>query len=217
MAGFRNRTDAGRQLARELSHWRAANPVVLALPRGGVPVGYEVACALRAPLDVVGVHKLGVPGQPELAFGAVGEDGVTVFNDDVVDSLSLTVERIDAVAAHEAEGLDEALRDLRGTAPRIDPQGRTAILVDDGIATGATVRAAVAVLHARAASAVVLAVPVGPPDTLAALRPQVTDLVCIRQPAGFLAVGQWYADFGQVGTAAVRDLMERAAARSLAD
>jgi predicted phosphoribosyltransferase len=209
---FYDRTDAGRQLAAALRHYTDdPNVIVLALPRGGVPVGYEVARELGAPLDVFLVRKLGVPGREELAMGAIASGGVRVVNREVVRELGLTDEDIDEAAAHECEELrrrEEAYRDGR---PAPDLRGRTVILVDDGLATGSTMRAAVAAVRKLSPAKVVVAVPVGAADTCREFSRFADEVVCVQTPDPFFAVGGWYHDFSQTTDEEVRDLLARAA------
>jgi putative phosphoribosyl transferase len=192
---FRDRTDAGRRLGAALAELRADEPVVLALPRGGVPVAAEVAAALRAPLDVVLVRKLGVPTQPELAMGAIGEGGVRVVNDEVVRAAQVTPEQLDAVERRERDELERRAVRYRGGRGPLSLADRTVVVVDDGLATGSTARAATRVVRAHGARRIVLAVPVAPPETLDALREEVDEIVCLESPAHLFAVGQWYGDF----------------------
>ena len=204
---FRDRAHAGRALAARLAHLRAAAPVVVGLPRGGVPVAAEVAAALGAQLDVVLVRKIGAPDREELAVGAIGEDGVTVRNDAVLRELGISWDDLTDRIEHERAEIRRRAAVLRsGTRP--DLHGRTVILVDDGIATGATVIAALRVLRDLGASHVVLAVPVAPPDSLAALAPLADEIVCPMTPKRFAAVGQWYDDFTQVPDDRVRTLLK---------
>jgi len=209
---FRDRVAAGRQLAADLAEY-AHRPdiVVLALPRGGVPVAYEVARALGAPLDVFLVRKLGVPGQEEVAMGAVATGGVRVLNDSIVRSLGIPREVIDAVTARELEELAHRERLYRGDRPSVDVRGRTVILVDDGLATGATMVAAVRALRQRGPARIVVAVPIAPPETCAALRAEADDVVCTMTPEPFRAVGVWYQDFSQTTDDEVRALLARSA------
>jgi putative phosphoribosyl transferase len=200
---FRDRRDAGRQLATALEDLRDDRPVVLGLPRGGVPVAAEVASALDAPLDVILVRKLGVPVQPELAMGAIGEDGVRVLNVEVVDAIHADEATIDEVERRERAELAARADRFRSGRPRLDVSGRTVIVVDDGIATGSTARAAIAVARAHGAARVVLAVPVAPPRTCRELAEVADDVVCLQQPEPFLAVGQFYRDFAQTTDAEV--------------
>ncbi len=204
---FRDRADAGRALAARLGHLRAADPVVVGLPRGGVPVAAEVAAALGAQLDVVLVRKIGAPDREELAVGAIGEDGVTVRNDAVLRELGLSWDDLADRIERERDEIRRRAAVLRsGARPQL--RGRTVILVDDGIATGATVVAALRVLRDLGASHVVLAVPVAQPDSLAALAPHADEVVCPVTPRRFAAVGQWYDDFTQVPDDRVRTLLE---------
>jgi predicted phosphoribosyltransferase len=210
---FRDRADAGRQLAAKLEGYaHRPDVVVLALPRGGVPVGYEVARALQAPLDVFLVRKMGVPGHEELAMGALATGGVRVLNEDVVRALGIPEEMIDEVAAQQQRELERRERAYRDDRPVTDVRGRTVILVDDGLATGSTMRAAVAALRRRQPARIVVAVPVGSPDTCAGLREEADEVVCARTPQPFYAVGLWYDDFTQTTDALVRDLLAQAAA-----
>jgi len=212
---FRNRVEAGRQLAAKLMAYADRPDVlVLALPRGGVPVAYEVAHALDAPLDVFLVRKLGLPGQEELAMGAIATGGVRVLNEDVVRALDLPDEVIDEVTAREQQELKRRERMYRGDRPPPDVRGRTVILVDDGLATGSTMRAAVAALRQMQPACIIVAVPVGAPETCAELQDEADEVVCARAPEPFYAVGVWYGDFSQTTDEEVRDLLERAAERT---
>lgn len=206
---FTDRPEAGRKLAQRLEHLREADTVVLALPRGGVPVAHPVAEALHAPLDVILVRKLGVPSHPEVAYGALSEDGVRVVNDDVLSAVHATPGELeDTERTAQAELTRQAER-FRGPRPRIPLRGRTAVLVDDGIATGATASAACRVAAAQGAAHVVLAVPVAPPDTVTTLERNVDELVCLSVPEVFFAVGEWYRDFSQTSDDEVVDLISR--------
>jgi len=207
---FRDRSEAGRALAAKLQHLRGAGVVVLALPRGGVPVAYEVARELDAPLDVIVVRKVGVPGQPELAMGAIGEDGVRVVNDEIVRVVGATAADFSRIEEIEREELQRRAERFRGTTPRADLVGRVAVIVDDGIATGSTARAACHVARAHGAERVVLAVPVAAPDSVRALASDADEIVCVEQPTSLRSVGQWYDDFTQVDDSEVVDLLERA-------
>jgi putative phosphoribosyl transferase len=209
---FRDRQDAGRRLAAALgSYARREDVLVLALPRGGVPVGYEVALALGAPLDVMQVRKLGVPGHEELAMGAIASGGVRIVSEGVVEALKIPERVIATVAAAEEQELDRRERIYREGRPFPEVRGRTVILVDDGLATGSTMRAAAAALRAQGADRLVAAVPVAPKDTCDALRELVDDVICAVTPEPFLAVGEWYEDFTQTSDADVQDLLRRAA------
>ena len=211
---FRDRHDAGRRLAAILGRYAGREDVlVLALPRGGVPVGYEVARALGVPLDAMQVRKLGVPGHEELAMGAIASGGVRVLSESVVEALSIPERVIATVAAAEEQELDRRERTYREGRPFPEVRGRTVILVDDGLATGSTMRAAAAALRAQGAGRLVAAVPVAPKETCDALRGLMDDVVCAVTPEPFLAVGEWYDDFSQTSDADVRNLL-RLAARS---
>ena len=193
---FADRADAGRRLAERLGAYAGRGDViVLGLPRGGVPVAAEVARSLPAPLDVCVVRKLGVPGDEELALGAIAAGGVLVLNDRVVSGLHLSDEAIAAVAAVEHAELRRREQAYRGERPPADLAGRTVIVVDDGLATGATMRAAVRAVRMRAPARVVVAVPVAAPETCAALGPEVDEVVCALRPSDFRSVGGWYDDF----------------------
>ena len=217
MRRFRDRQDAGRRLASDLTFLRDEAPVVVGLPRGGVPVADEVAAALGAPLDVIVVRKLGVPFQPELGMGAVGEGGVRVLNDDVVRLARVGPEELTKIEARERAEVDARALRFRGDRRRIELRGRTVIVVDDGIATGGTARAALQVARAAGASRVVLAVPVAPADSLEALRRDADMIVCPEQPSPFFGVGQWYDDFSQVPDADVIATLAAASRRTPGD
>jgi len=205
---FEDRSDAGRELAQSLGKYAGRGDlVVLGLPRGGVPVAFEVARALAAPLDVFLVRKLGVPGHEELAMGAIASGGTRVLNDDVVAATGADRAQIEQVAARELEQLRRQELAYRGDKPPLDVRGLVAILVDDGLATGATMRAAVSALRDRGAGAIVVAVPIAPPETCEALRHEVDEVVCARTPDPFTAVGIWYRDFTPVGDEQVRELL----------
>ena len=208
---FRDRSDAGRQLAAQLARY-AGRPdvVVLALPRGGVPVGYEVARELGAPLDVFLVRKLGVPGHEELAMGAVATGGVRVLNDQVVRALGIPDYVIDAVAVWEERELARRERLYRGERQPPDVRGRTVILVDDGLATGATMHAAIQALREQQPARIVVAVPTASPETCERLKEEVDDVICAVTPEPFYAVGLWYENFSQTTDEEVRDLLARA-------
>ncbi len=207
---FQDRTAAGRQLAARLSAYADRPDVlVLALPRGGVPVGYEVARQLNAPLDVFVVRKLGVPGQEELAMGAIATGGVRVLNEDVVQTLQIPEDVIDEVAAREQRELQRRERLYRDDRPPCAVQGRTVILVDDGLATGSTMRAAVAALRQQHPARIIVAVPVGAAQTCAELANEADEVVCVRMPEPFYAVGLWYDHFSQTTDAEVHELLER--------
>jgi putative phosphoribosyl transferase len=211
---FQDRHEAGRHLAAKLLHYAGRDDVVvLALPRGGVPVGFEVARALGAPLDVFLVRKLGVPGQPELAMGAIASGGVRVLNERVMSVLGITAEELDRVTAAELEELERREREYRDGRPPVDVTGRVAILVDDGLATGASMRAAVEALRRRNPGRSVVAVPVGAPETCADLGREADEVICSQEPPEFYAVGLWYENFAQTTDDEVRQLLARAAGR----
>jgi len=209
---FSNRIEAGRQLAEKLDKYAGREDViVLGLPRGGVPVAYEVAKRLRAPLDVFIVRKLGVPGFEELAAGAIASGGVRVLNEDVMRAIPHADEVIEAVAARETGELERREQIYREGRPPPELRGRIVILVDDGLATGATMRAAVKALRQSGAAKIVVAVPVGPPDTCRAIEEEADETICLSTPAFFQAVGQYYEDFSQTSDEDVRELLARAA------
>jgi predicted phosphoribosyltransferase len=185
--------------------------LVLALPRGGVPVAFEVARALHVPLDVFLVRKLGVPGHEELAMGAIASGGVRVLNDDVVRALRIPEDVVDLVAADEERELERRERSYRGDSPAPVIRGRTVILIDDGLATGSTMRAAIAALRQQAPARVVVAVPVGAPETCAEFQDEADEAICAEMPDPFYAVGVWYQNFSQTTDDEVRDLLRRAA------
>jgi predicted phosphoribosyltransferase len=208
---LKDRWEAGRVLANRLAAYaNRPDVLVLGLPRGGVPVAFEVAQALGAPLDVYLVRKLGLPGQEELAMGAIASGGVLVLNDEIVQVLHVPQQVIDAVAARERTELERRERAYRGNRPPPNVRGRTAILVDDGLATGATMRAAVAALRREQAGRIVVAVPVASPDVCAWLGREVDEIVCAETPDPFYAVGYWYQDFSPVTDEEVRDILQRA-------
>ena len=210
---FRDRAEAGRRLAGLLPQYAARDDViVLALPRGGVPVAYEIARALGAPLDVFLVRKLGVPGHAELAMGAIASGGTRVLNEEIVAGLGISPELIDAVAARESVELSRRERAYRGDRPPIDVRNRIVILIDDGLATGATMRAAAAGLRRAGPREIVVAVPLASRETCEAFRAEVDVVVCASTPEPFYAVGLWYEDFAQTTDAEVRDLLARASA-----
>ena len=212
MRRFRNRDDAGRQLATALEQYTGRpDVIVLALPRGGVPVAFEVARALQAPLDIFVVRKLGVPGHEELAMGAIASGGARVLNEEVVGRLGISDEAIDRVAAAQAEEVVRREKAYRGDRPQPQLAGRVVFLVDDGLATGATMRAAVEAVRQHHPARVVVAVPTAAAETCDALRPLVDEVVCLVTPEPFLAVGFWYDDFSQTTDDEVRALLERGA------
>ena len=211
---FRHRDEAGRALAERLAalaaSWDRTNAVVLALPRGGVPVARPIAQALGLPLDVLIVRKLGVPGQPEFAMGAIASGGLRVLNDDVVRMLDISAATIDAIARDEAAELARREQLYRGNQAPPALAGRTVILVDDGLATGATMRAAVRAVRTQAPARIVVAVPVASADTAEDLRREADMVVAVATPEPFMAVGCWYRDFDQVSDAQVQRLLAEA-------
>ena len=204
-----DRSDAGVSLALEVAKVVGDDPLILALPRGGVPVAYEVARTLGAQLDIFAVRKLGVPGHEELAMGAVASGGVRVLNDQVIRSLRIDEEQIDAVTTRESERLELQEKALRGGGAAPQVGGREVVLVDDGLATGATMRAAIKAVKSLGASRVVVAVPVGASATCADLQVLADQVVCLRTPKFFDAVGAWYSDFRATSDDEVRELLER--------
>lgn len=210
---FLDRRDAGRKLAAKLSHLAPDKPVVLALPRGGVPVGFEIARALGAPLDLVLVRKIGVPWQPELALGAVTDGGdPEVFIDRrMVEELAIPEDYIAEETARQTAEIERRRRVYHAGRAPLEIAGRPAIIVDDGIATGATMRVALQATRHRNPSRLILAVPVAAEDTLARLRPEADDVVCLQTPADFRAIGLFYRDFHQLRDAEVSDILARAA------
>jgi putative phosphoribosyl transferase len=209
---YEDRGDAGRRLADKLAHLKDAQPVVLGLPRGGVAVGFEIARALDAPLDIVLVRKIGVPWQPELALGAITDgDSPEIFIDrDLATSLGISVSYIREETARQLEEIERRRKSYCEGRPAVEIAGRTAIVVDDGIATGATMRVALQAARRRGPARLVLAVPVAPPDTLAALREETDEAVCLETPIGLGAIGIYYRDFHQMSDAEVTDLLARA-------
>lgn len=209
---FRDRHEAGRLLARELQEFgNRPDVLVLGLPRGGVPIACEIALALGAPLDVFVVRKLGVPGQEELAMGAIASGGVRALNGEVVHALGITETQVEEVAAREALELLRRELEYRGTRSFADLEGRTIILVDDGLATGSTMRAAVAALRHKAPQQIVVAVPVGARSTCESLAMDADRVVCLATPTEFDSVGEWYDDFSQTSDQEVSRLLDEAA------
>jgi predicted phosphoribosyltransferase len=207
-ARFSDRAEAGRELAAALPRYaRREDVVVLALPRGGVPVAFEVARELEVPLDVFVVRKLGLPEQPELAMGAIASGGVRVLNDEVVKAAAVPPETIEEVAAREHEELARRERAYRGERPAPRVEGKTVILVDDGLATGSSMRAAVRALREQRPAQIVVAVPIAPPATCEELGGEADEVVCVHTPEPFLAIGAWYEDFPQVSDDEIRGLL----------
>jgi len=210
---FTDRRHAGRVLASRLTKYAGRGDViVLALPRGGVPVAYEVAVALGAPMDVFLVRKLGTPGHRELAMGAIASGGVRVVNEDVVQWYGISEAAIDRIAREEQEELERRERAYRDDRPAPDLTNRIVVLIDDGLATGSTMRAAVQAVRARRPARVVIAVPVGAPQTCAELAVSADEVICARMPEPFSAVGQWYLNFEQTDDAEVRELLQKSSA-----
>lgn len=211
MTIFIDRSDAGTRLAMELSDYQGLpDVVVLALPRGGVPVGFEVAKALSAQLDVYVVRKLGIIGHEELAMGAIASGDVVVWNDDIITGLSISQEARDTVLAREKEELMRRESVYRGERPPIEIKGKTVILVDDGLATGASMRAAVTAVRTSQPSQIIVAVPTGPPETCESFKSKADEVVCLSTPQPFSAIGLWYSDFSQTTDQEVRDLLGQA-------
>jgi putative phosphoribosyl transferase len=212
---FINRRQAGRQLADRLKFSNMHHPVVYALPRGGVPIAAEIVRALKAPLDVVLVRKLGAPMQPELALGAIvdGNPPTIILNDELIRNLGVSAAQIDEIAAAELTEIRRRRMLYSGKLRPVVPKGRTAIIVDDGMATGATARAAARALREQGASQLVLAVPVAPAEAIAALNGEVDEIICLETPKDFMSVGSHYEDFRQVSTAEVIDLLNEFASQ----
>jgi len=212
---FRDRTEAGQLLAKQLrAYERRSDALVLALPRGGVPVGYEVATSLELPLDIFVVRKLGVPGYSELAMGAVASGGIRVLNDDVLRALPDAAATVAAVTEEELREVERRERDYRGDRPAPEARGRTVILVDDGLATGATMLAAIAALREKTPAKIVVAVPVCPPETRREIERVADETVALFTPDWFRGVGQFYDDFAQTSDDEVRVLLARATQRN---
>jgi putative phosphoribosyl transferase len=208
---FKDRIEAGQALAQQLAHYADRDDtVVLALPRGGVPVAFEVARQLHTPLDVFIVRKLGVPGHPELAMGAIASGGGVVLNHDVMNVLKIPRDEFENVVRAEQAELQRREREYRGNRPPPNLRGRRVILIDDGLATGSSMRAAVAALRQRDPAKIIVAVPVASPETCAEFRNEVDEVVCALTPAQFYAVGYWYEDFTQTSDEEVHELLRRA-------
>ena len=208
---LRNRADAGQKLAKHLVAYKGRSDlIVLGLPRGGVPVAYEIAKVLHAPLDIFVVRKLGVPGNEELAMGALAAGGVRVLNEDVVRGFALSEAAIERVASAERHEIERRERTYRGDRPRLDIRGKTVILVDDGIATGATLRAAIVALRAQVPAKLIVAVGVAPPETCELLAEEVDELICLLKPSQFWSVGVWFEDFDPTSDQEVQHLLAQA-------
>ncbi|ATB29798.1 phosphoribosyltransferase [Melittangium boletus] len=209
---YQDRYDAGRALAERLGAWRGrADVLVLALPRGGVPVGFEVARSLGVPLDIFLVRKLGMPGDEEVALGAIAAGGVRVLDQELIEQCGIGPEALARLTEREEREIARRNRLYRGERPAPDAHGRTVILVDDGLATGATMRAAVEALRKEAPALIIVGVPVAAKETCEALRDEVDDIICARTPEPFWAVGDWYQDFEQTSDEEVQQLLQRAA------
>jgi predicted phosphoribosyltransferase len=212
MAFFKDRVDAGRKLANELSKYANRSDIlILALPRGGVPVAFEVAKELNAKMDVFVVRKLGVPGNEELAMGAIASDNIIVLNKDVVRSFQISKQVIDAVAARELKELERREHIYRGKRPKPSISGSTVILIDDGLATGATMSAAASAVKTKNPTKIVIAVPTGAPDTCKFFEEKVDEVICVATPEPFYSVGAWYEDFSQTTDEEVCELLNKAA------
>ncbi len=210
MVPFRDRADAGRKLAKELAGRVDRETIVVALPRGGVVVGYHVARALGLPLDIMLVRKLGAPFNPELGVGAIAEGGVRILDDAAIEILALAPSQVEAIEARERVELERRSRTFRGEEPPLRLARKTVVLVDDGVATGGTARAATEALRRRGVARIILAVPVGPPDTLEALKAETDEVVCLLSPPDFTAVGEWYDRFPQTSDEEVVGLLRDA-------
>jgi putative phosphoribosyl transferase len=213
---FANRKEAGQKLALPLMKYaNRGDVIVLGAPRGGVPVAFEIATELKVPLDIFVLRKLGVPGREELAFGAIASGGVRILNRDVIEGLGITgldIERVTRVAEQELQRREQA---YRGGRPPLDLSGLTVILVDDGVATGSTMRAAIRALRQKKPARIVIAVPVAPPATCDQLQLEADELVCLEKPEPFYGVGQFYSDFSQVSDEEVKELLDAASRRRL--
>jgi len=208
---FQNRTEAGQILASKLTKYlNQVNTLILALPRGGVPVGYEIGKELGLPVDIFVVRKLGVPGHEELAMGAIASGGVRHINRDVVDQLRIDSETIEAASRREQKEIERREELYRGQRPPVDVRDKTVILVDDGLATGSTMRAAIAALRQHRPARIVVAVPAAAPQTCSEIAAEVDEIICAATPEPFYAVGQWYREFAQTTDEEVRELLARA-------
>jgi len=206
---FRDRTDAGRRLAQYLGHYQDKNPLILAMPRGGVVVGFEIATSLKASLDVIVARKIGAPGMPEYGIGAVAPGGVLILDEDSIRLLEIPKEEIDLIIEREREEMERRIRRYRQGRPMPKVQGQTVILVDDGIATGVTARAAIKAIQKQEPKWLALAVPVCAPDTARLLKAEVNDFICLATPADFRAISLWYDNFQQVSDEEVVNLLHR--------
>jgi len=212
---FRNRAEAGRLLAHKLEQYRnMPGLLVLGLPRGGVPVAYAVAIALNAPLDILLVRKLGVPGQDELAMGAIASNGILILNNSVIQRLGIPESVVEAVSKRETKELHRREQDYRGVRPPVDIPGKTVIVIDDGLATGSTMKAAIAALRRQNPAKIIAAVPTASPETCEELKSAADEIVCAIMPEPFYAVGFSYEDFEQTTDAEVRELIQQASTHS---
>lgn len=207
---FRDRVDAGQQLAQRLIKYQDKNPLILALPRGGVVVGFEIASALGAPLDVIIARKIGAPGMPEFGIGAIAPGGVLILDEHTTHLLGISKEEIDLIASRENEEMERRITLYRGGRPMPEARNKTVILVDDGIATGVTARAAIQAIRRQKPDWLALAAPVCAPDTARLLRTEVDDFICIESPSDFRAISLWYANFRQTSDEEVMSLLNRA-------
>lgn len=212
---FEDRFDAGRELAPEVERLGLEHPLIIGLPRGGVPVAYEIAIALKAPLDTIVVRKLGAPRQPELAVGAIASGGVRVFNDEILSLMGLDEPAVKAIVARESIELERREKQYRGDCDYPDLAGKDVVLVDDGLATGATMRAAIEAVKTRKPSSTTVAIPTASGSSLQKVEVMVDKVVCLETPRNFQAVGQFYVDFSQTTDDEVRDLLEQARVRPL--
>lgn len=206
---FKDRTEAGKILAEALSEYKDKNTIVLAIPRGGVVVAYEVAKALNAPLDLIIPRKIGAPSQPELAIGAVTEDGTTILNQDIIQYLRVPDDYIKTEVKRQIEEIKRRIQRYLGDKPRLSIEGKVVILIDDGVATGATTRAAIASIRKRKPALIVLAIPVGPPDTVKELREDADKVICLTTPKPFFAIGQFYENFEQTSDEEVIQILNK--------
>ncbi|MCP8309762.1 MAG: phosphoribosyltransferase [archaeon] len=206
---FRDRKEAGKFLAEALSEYKDKNPIVLAIPRGGVIVAYEVAKALNAHLDLIIPRKVGAPNQPELAIGAVTEDGTTILNQDILQYLRVPDEYIKEEVKNQVEEIKRRMKKYLEDKLRLSIEGKVTILVDDGVATGATIKAAIASIRKRKPALTVLAIPVGPPDTIEELRREADEVICLMTPEPFFAIGQFYKSFEQTSDEEVIEILNK--------
>lgn len=206
---FKDRTEAGKILSDALSEYKDKNSIVIAIPRGGVVVAYEVAKALNTSLDLIIPRKIGAPRQPELAIGAVTEDGTTILNQDILRYLRVSDEYIKEEAKRQVEEIKRRMESYLGDKPRVSIEGKVVILVDDGVATGATIRAAIASLRKREPASIVLAIPVGPLDTIEELRREADEVICLMTPEPFFAIGQFYRSFEQTSDEEVIQILNK--------